>query len=127
MPNVIHCDMCQQEHAQVMQTNVDNGDVLAVGPNCLLVFYLTVAQEMLDLMPAENIAAYGSALTDVVTRLGGHIDRGGQVAEADAMTGDEVATGHLPTDSAAAEAELEPVYVDDMNAVAVIHGERDNG
>lgn len=72
MAQVIACDMCGQEPAQVMQTNIQNGDVLSVGANCQLMFHLTVAAEMLDMMPADNRAAYADALAPVLEKLSWH-------------------------------------------------------
>jgi hypothetical protein len=60
-----------------MVSNVANGDVIAIGDNCIIVFYLTAAGEMLALMPAENVKAYGTALAPVIGRLAGMYDDDG--------------------------------------------------
>jgi hypothetical protein len=78
--------MCGQERAQLMQTNVDNGDVIAVGNNCMVVFYLTAAAEMLSMMPVENRAAYATACADALVTLDGVASAG---AAADALELDE--------------------------------------
>lgn len=69
MATAITCDMCQQETAQVMQTNIDNGDVLAIGASCQLLFHLTVAAEMLDLMPGDARGAYSEVARRIITAL----------------------------------------------------------
>jgi hypothetical protein len=83
-----------------MQTNVENGDVIAVGLNCLPVFYLTAAGEMLSMMPAANVARYAEACADVTARLAVAAET---VADggADAMADEPTATEAL----AAAKAE----------------------
>jgi hypothetical protein len=68
------CDLCGQENAQLVITNSDNGDVIAVGLSCVVVFYLTAASEMLSMMPAESIAAYADVLAPVIGRLEGMYD-----------------------------------------------------
>lgn len=78
-----------------MVSNVANGDVIAIGDNCVIVFYLTAAGEMLALMPAENVKAYSTALAPVVGRLTGMYDDdggGGTVMPAGAPDGDAQAT-----------------------------------
>jgi hypothetical protein len=80
----ISCDLCGQENAQVMQTNVENGDVIAVGLNCLPIFYLTAAAEMISMMPAANRLAYAAAAATAVNELTGLADAGAAATMAEA-------------------------------------------
>lgn len=66
MATVMACDMCQQEPGTVMQTNLGNGDVIVLGDNCQLAFYLTVIQSIIEAMPHDSVAEYAVALKPVI-------------------------------------------------------------
>jgi len=51
MAQPITCDICQQEQAVQMLTNISTGDVLMMGPACLPVFY---GQSVLQVMDAGD-------------------------------------------------------------------------
>jgi len=68
------CDLCQQEPAELMQTNVANGDAITVGASCMLVFLLTTADSILAGLPADVAVQYGDALAPIVARLATGID-----------------------------------------------------
>lgn len=89
--------MCGSEPATLLQTNVKNGDSLSVGDSCILVFYLTAAAEMLDLMPAENVKAYAEALAPVLEKMGASIDGAARAAYADALAASDSLVGTLAT------------------------------
>jgi hypothetical protein len=69
MAPAITCDMCQQEIASVMQTNIGNGDVVAVGNSCLLTFYITIVAEVVDAMDPDLRLAYAEVISPVVVKL----------------------------------------------------------
>ena len=104
MAQALTCDLCGQENAQLVITNSDNGDVMAVGPSCVVVFYLTAAGEMLSMMPAENVAAYASMLAPVVERLTGlYLDEAPETGDL-AVYGPDSDTGAPAPVSAAPDA-----------------------
>jgi hypothetical protein len=61
--------MCGGEKATAMQTNLENGSTLSVGQACMVIFHLSVAAEMLEMMPDENRAAYAEVLTSIIDKL----------------------------------------------------------
>lgn len=63
-----------------MISNIDNGDVIAVGPSCVIVFYLTASAEMLTLMPDENVTAYAKVLAPILDRMAELADYDGAAA-----------------------------------------------
>lgn len=63
------CDMCQQEPAAVMQTNIENGDAVTVGNSCLLTFYLTIVAEVVSAMAPEQRDAYAEVIRPVIETL----------------------------------------------------------
>jgi len=69
MATVLPCDMCGEEPALIMQTNVTNGDAVTIGANCQPIFLLTVVSELLDMMPADVAAQYAQAVTPIVDKL----------------------------------------------------------
>jgi hypothetical protein len=71
MAQSIACDMCGQENATFMQTNIANGDVVAVGDSCTLTFLLTVAAEIVTAMPIDAATQYGEAIMPVLGKLAG--------------------------------------------------------
>ena len=82
------CDLCQQEPAQLMQTNIDNGQVITVGASCMLLFLLTTAETIVSDMPPEVAAQYGETVASIVDKLS---DRVIAIAlDEDPTTGDMV-------------------------------------
>lgn len=71
MAGQITCDMCQAEPATVMQSNLANGETVAVGDSCVVPFYLTVLAAILEGMPAEVRAEFGTQLKPVIDQLQG--------------------------------------------------------
>jgi hypothetical protein len=69
MAQAIACDLCQTEVAELMQTSLATGDVIAIGPSCQLTFLLTVAATIADDMPADVALSYGELIEPIVTRL----------------------------------------------------------
>lgn len=47
MAQQLPCDICQEEPAAQMLTNVETGDVMTLGRNCLPVFYEQSIRELL--------------------------------------------------------------------------------
>jgi hypothetical protein len=74
MAQNILCDLCEQEPGMLMQSNINNGDVITVGENCMLIFLLTTVSSILDEMPAENAAQFGEGLAPIVAKLAAGID-----------------------------------------------------
>jgi tetrahydromethanopterin S-methyltransferase subunit B len=74
MPQQINCDMCGAEPAELMQTSLANGDVIAIGHSCQLAFHLTVVESILDAMPADVAKAYGDQVASIIAKLDGHVD-----------------------------------------------------
>jgi hypothetical protein len=57
------------EPASVMQSNLSTGDTVAIGDGCLIPFYLTVIQAILEGMPADVREEYGTQLKPVIDQL----------------------------------------------------------
>lgn len=51
MAQALACDICQQEPAAQLLTNVENGQVMALGIGCLPVFY---SQSLLTLLGSDG-------------------------------------------------------------------------
>ena len=66
MAGQLMCDLCQAEPATVMQSNLGNGDTVAVGDGCALGFYLTVAATILEGMDEANVTAHSGYLEPIV-------------------------------------------------------------
>ncbi len=58
MAATLPCDMCGEEPAAVMVTNLGNGEVLCVGGACQLTFHLTVAAELIKNGEPGTVQAY---------------------------------------------------------------------
>jgi hypothetical protein len=70
MAQQIVCDLCEQETAVLLQTDVETGQVIAVGGSCLFAFYLGAAGGLVDGMAPEVRAEYAanvSALAEAFT------------------------------------------------------------
>ena len=80
MAQAIACDLCQQEQAALMQTNLANGDTIAVGDACTVTFFASSLQAMLSGAPPEML----NDLAAVLTPLAAIIGPGGQDKEDDA-------------------------------------------
>jgi hypothetical protein len=112
MASQLGCDLCGQENAILMQTNIGNGDVIAIGPSCVVVFMLTTAESIISEMPEANAAAYGEALAPIVARLAPIVDRA-----AKATMGGSAAT--VPEDGRPADWRDDQDESDAMHAAAL--------
>lgn len=68
----LRCDLCEQEAAVLMQTNLGNGDTVAVGASCLLTFALAFANEMAGGASDEAKTAVAELGGAVIHALGLH-------------------------------------------------------
>ena len=48
MAQQLTCDQCNSEPAILIQTNIGEGDIIAVGAGCAPVFFATVAMTLLE-------------------------------------------------------------------------------
>lgn len=55
MAQAIACDLCQQEPAVMMQSNLGNGDTIGVGQACMVTFYASSLTAMLSDAPPEML------------------------------------------------------------------------
>lgn len=69
MAQAITCDLCGEETAVLMQTNLGNGDSQAVGQHCLLTFALASAIAFSDEMPADLAAEFHPMLRTLAVAL----------------------------------------------------------
>lgn len=103
MAQQISCDICQQEVAVQMLTNLQDGSVLAMGPACLPTFY---GQSVLMVMdagghsgPAGKCQAcrrVHERMTTPVTPIG--INEPGPLPDEDPATADMTHPGRVPAD-----------------------------
>lgn len=54
MATALICDMCEAEQADIIVTNLGNGDTLAIGQNCLPDFARNLIGEVAPLDPPEG-------------------------------------------------------------------------
>lgn len=66
MAGQVLCDLCQAEPAEIMQSNLLNGDTVAIGPSCAPAFYATVLETILAGMPAEIASEYAPLAKQVL-------------------------------------------------------------
>ena len=100
MAQPIACDLCGQENAVLMQTNIGNGDVIAIGGSCMVTFLLSTAATILDEMPADAAAAYGEVIRPVVNQLAVHVTADSPEVQADhASKPPEVAASDTTADA----------------------------
>jgi hypothetical protein len=69
MAKPITCDICTEETAVLLQTNIANGDMAAVGPNCLTTFALTTAATFLEQVPPEFRAEYADMVAAITAHM----------------------------------------------------------
>lgn len=110
MAQAIGCDLCQQEPAVMMQSNLTNGDTLGVGEACMVTFYAASLTTMLHDAPPEAL----NALSPVLVPLGAIIgpdewDSASDQAQAQGMgaVGEHVGDTEFIPDKASAESELD--------------------
>lgn len=58
MAQQLTCDMCQQEAAVMIQTNLGDGSALTVGPACLVPYFIATARQMAE-QAGVDLAAPG--------------------------------------------------------------------
>lgn len=61
MATQIACDTCGQESAALMQTNLDNGETVAIGSSCMFEFFCVFIATMADGMDTETRHAHTGA------------------------------------------------------------------
>jgi hypothetical protein len=79
MAQAIGCDLCGQEPAVLLQTNIDTGEVISIGPSCAFSFYVGAARGMAENMPLDVREANADAVTVLIESF---FDDGPQVPEA---------------------------------------------
>lgn len=67
---MVRCDMCEHEPAVMLMTNIDSGDVIAVGTGCLPAFHLAGVSTLLDGAPAEVAASYAPQVAGLAKIVG---------------------------------------------------------
>lgn len=58
MAQQLQCDMCQNETAVMIQTNLADGSALTVGPACLVPYFIATARQMAE-QAGVDLAASG--------------------------------------------------------------------
>jgi len=69
MAGPIACDLCGEEHASAIFTNLDNGDTVSVGGACMLTFALSVAAELAGQVPEDQRDQFAQLAGAVATAL----------------------------------------------------------
>lgn len=93
MASTVTCDVCNSEPASLMQSNVANGDTLAVGDSCIVMFYLTIVQTALEDAPAEIVEQYRVALTSLLDAFSGMLKK----ADSEYLIDENPVTGDIET------------------------------
>jgi hypothetical protein len=75
------CDLCEQESAAALYTNLANGDAMAIGAACMLTFALSVAAELAVGVPDDQREQYSELMTKLIFTLGRRGDSGVSLAE----------------------------------------------
>lgn len=73
MAQSIACDLCEAEPAVLMQSNLVNGDTVAVGEACILGFFGGAFATMLEGADVPVIEAQEDALTQLAGRIRGRL------------------------------------------------------
>jgi hypothetical protein len=113
MAQAMGCDLCGQENAILLQTNIDNGDVIAIGGSCMVTFLLSTAATILDDMPADNRGAYAEIIRPVVNQLAVHVAAADAADAAAAAAGEPLAVGGHAVD------DLDQGEIDSMHGAAL--------
>lgn len=103
MAQAIACDLCGQETAVLMQTNIENGDVIAIGGSCMVTFLLSTAATILDEMPADRRGAYAEIIKPVTDQLSVHVAAAAAADLEAAAAGGPGTAASAPADAAAAD------------------------
>lgn len=69
MAQSIACDLCGDESAVLMQTNLANGDSIAIGQACLITFSLANALSFSEGIPADAIEPYKDLMAGLCANL----------------------------------------------------------
>jgi hypothetical protein len=75
------CDLCEQESAAALYTNLANGDAMAIGAACMLTFALSVAAELAAGVPDDQREQYSEVMAKLAAALGRYVDSGVSLAE----------------------------------------------
>jgi len=75
------CDLCEQESAAALYTNLANGDAMAIGAACMLTFALSVAAELAEGTPAKQREQYVELAGRLAEALPLPVDSGVSLAE----------------------------------------------
>lgn len=89
------CDLCAEERAILLQTNVGTGDVIGVGEACLFPFAIGTARAVADVMPGDVKAHYAPSAAALAEDMGvtlADVPKRGQAAP-DAAPADGAAGG----------------------------------
>jgi len=105
MAGTISCDLCGQENAVLMQTNLANGDSVAVGDACMALFLATMLGQQVSGMSDDAFTANAETLmplTDALVNRFAPADISDAAAGADGNnTGGPLEAGHSHDDSLA--------------------------
>jgi hypothetical protein len=96
MAQAMGCDLCGQETAILLQTNIDNGDVVAIGGSCMVTFLLSTAATILEDMPADHRGRYAEIIRPVTEQLANHVVAADAADAAAAAAGEPVAADRQP-------------------------------
>jgi hypothetical protein len=114
MAQAIRCDLCGQENAVLMQTNIDNGDVIAIGGSCMVTFLLSTAATILDEMPADHVGQYAEIIAPVVSLLTLHAPAAEVAEVAEPTVSDILADLRAANGDSAADPAATPAGVRDQ-------------
>lgn len=70
MAQAIGCDLCQQESAVMMQSNLTNGDTIGVGESCMVTFFASSLAAMLSDAPPDMLNALSVVLEPLAAIIG---------------------------------------------------------
>lgn len=70
MATAIGCDLCQAEPAEMMQTNLGNGETISVGAACMATFFAGALTAMLSDAPPEALNGLSAVLVPLSAIIG---------------------------------------------------------
>ena len=70
MAGTIGCDLCQQEPAQMMQSNLTNGETISVGAMCMITFFAGSLIGMIGQLSDDDKRAVQPVLSGLAGTIG---------------------------------------------------------
>lgn len=108
MAQAISCDLCQQEVAVMMQSNLTNGDTIGVGDACMVTFFASSLTAMLHDAPPEALNELSAVLVPLGAIIGPQVWDGESDQVKALLAAGQAERDQAEADSMASEPDLPP-------------------